>query len=434
MQKEKTIGQKMDGYDDIFNDHKPVSTPFYMTGIAEILLSSFYETDGLARRIVDVVPEEMISAGFKVDGIADDKRFRSEWDELKLGKKITDALCWSRLHGGSAIVAVINDNRMLKSPAKPGSKLEDIRVYDRFQVSVETRETNARSVRYGEPVLYKVTPGDNMEPYIVHYTRIHCDFGLRMTSGQRKINDGWGSSVLTPRLIEAICDYNYCHELATQLLRRKQQAVWKAKDLAELCDDNEGMYAARMRLAQVSDNSGVGKPIGIDGENEDYSVLNSDISGVDAFLQEKMDRIVSLSGIHEIVLKNKNVGGVSASQNTALETFYKLIDRERHDHYKPILEFLLSFMLTEEEWSVSFDPLSVPSDMDEAEIMNKNADTLTKLETMQALSVEEVRNTIRSIMPKIKLTESALPTGTMTEEQDDSLEPESVDNSEVDDQ
>ena len=67
-------------------------------------------------------------------------------------------------------------------------------------------------------------------------------------------------------------------------------------------------------MAQVDDEGGVGRAIGIDATDEEYEVLNSDISGVDTFLEKKMDRIVSLTGIHEIILKNKNTGGVSASQ------------------------------------------------------------------------------------------------------------------------
>src|SRR5699024_3841652 len=203
-------------------------------------------------------------------------------------------------------------------------------------------------------------------------------------------------------LVEAIVDYNYCETLATQLLRRKQQAVWKAKGLADLCDDEEGASAARLRLAQVDDEGGVGKAIGIDADDEEYDVLNSDISGVDSFLEKKMDRIVSLSGIHEIILKNKNVGGVSASQNTALETFYKLIERKRVEDYKPILEFLLPFIISEQEWSIAFSPLSVPSDKDQAEILNKNIDSISKAIDGQFLDVEEARDTLRAIAPRVK--------------------------------
>lgn len=400
---------KADGYNEIFkgeNCNSRVEQPFYMQSMPYKTLADFYEKDGLAKRVIDVVPEEMVSPGFTVDGVADEAAFRSLWDEKRLNAKIIDALCWSRLFGGSAIIALVQDGRALKSPVKPGAMLEDVRVYDRYQIRVEARETNPRKVRYGEPVLYTVTPGGDLPEYQVHYTRVCIIDGERIPNEKRRSNDGWGESVLNKRLVEAIVDYNYCETLATQLLRRKQQAVWKAKGLADLCDDEEGVSAARLRLAQVDDEGGVGKAIGIDAEDEEYDVLNSDISGVDSFLEKKMDRIVSLSGIHEIILKNKNVGGVSASQNTALETFYKLIERKRIEDYKPILEFLLQFIISEQEWSIEFSPLSVPSDKDQAEILNKNIDSISKAIDGQFLDVEEARDTLRAIAPSVKIKDT----------------------------
>lgn len=398
---EKAKIVKADGYNEIFKGEKRVAQPFYMHGLAKTSLASFYETDGLAKRIIDVIPEDMVSPGFKVEGIADEAAFRSLWDEKQLNAKIIDALCWSRLFGGAGIVAIVADGRMLKSPVKPGAVLEDIRVYDRFQIRVSKRETNARSARYGEPVLYTITPGGDIPEYEVHYTRICIIDGERLPNEQRKNNDGWGGSILNKRLIEAIHDYNYCEELATQLLRRKQQAVWKARGLADLCDDEEGVSAARLRLAQVDDEGGVGKAIGIDATDEEYEVLNSDVSGVPEFLERKLDRIVSLTGIHEIVLKNKNTGGVSASQNTALETYHKLIDRKRGEDYKPVLEFLLPFLVSETEWSIVFEPLAVPSDKDQAEVLNKNVDSVTKLIQDQVIDSEEARDTLRSLSSSI---------------------------------
>ncbi|HAK2374310.1 TPA: DUF1073 domain-containing protein [Salmonella enterica] len=399
---------KEDGYNEIFGPKDVTfgSDAFYMPRATLKTLSQFYEEDGMARRIVDVIPEEMVTPGFKINGVKNERAFKSRWDELRLNSKIIDALSWSRLFGGAAILAVVADNRMLKSPVKPGAQLEDIRVYDRYQITIQERETNARSVRYGEPKLYKISPGGDIPEFFVHYSRICIIDGERVSNQKRRQNDGWGASILNKRLIDAIVDYNYCHELATQLLRRKQQAVWKVRDLALMCDDEEGRHAARLRLAQVDGESGVGKAIGIDATDEEYEVLNSDVSGVPEFLQEKIDRIVALTGIHEIALKNKNTGGVSASQNTALETFYKLIDRKRGEDYRPILEFLLPFMISEAEWSIEFEPLSVPSDKDKAEIMAKNVESVVKLKAEQAIDLKETRDTLRAICPGLKIRDN----------------------------
>lgn len=393
------IVAKSDGYEDTFRGAQTSSMSDVLSGNAV----EMYANDPLARKIIDVIPEEMVTTGFKVDGVKDEKAFRSAWDGMKLNEKLISALCWGRLFGGALIVAIIADNRSLKTQASQGSKLESIRVYDRTRIRVGKRETNPNRSRYGEPVTFIVKPSDNMAEYEVHFSRCFVIDGDRVPDSIRMRNNGWGQSVLTPKMIEAINDYNYCEELATQLLRRKQQAVWKAKDLAMLCDDDDGRMAARLRLAQVDDNGGVGRAIGIDATDEEYEILNSDISGVDAFLDKKMDRIVNYSGIHEIIIKNRNVGGVSQSQNTALETFYKLIDRKRGEDYRPILEWLLPYIVEEEEWSIAFEPLSVPSEKEISETLSKNVDSITKAVDSQLIDVEEGRDTLQASSDIFKL-------------------------------
>lgn len=397
---------KMDDYNQIFNGGAG-----YASTLASIAarfgtmsqVEEFYHENGMAKKIVDVIPEEMVAPGFQLNGISDNTKFQSEWDGLNLEPQITDALCWARLYGGSYVLAMVNDGRALTSAAKRGKPLESIVVYDHDSVSVAEEETSPRSPRFGKPKMYEVKPLNGGQPFKVHYTRMHYIDGERVTNKVRKLNNGAGGSVLNKSIIEAILDYDYSEYLATQLLKRKQQGVWKAKGLALICDDKEGEYSARLRMAQVDANSGVGNTIGIDATDEEYTVINSDITGIPEFLSAKMDRIVALSGIHEIVLKNKNTGGVSASQNTALQTFYKLVDRKRNDDYKPLLEFLLQFIVTEEEYSVEFEPLSLPTDAEKADIFQKNANAARGLVTDQVIDANEARDTLSALIPELKL-------------------------------
>lgn len=401
---------KMDDYNQIFNGGAGYASTTAMIASAFGNMSQveeFYHNNGLAKKIVDVIPEEMVSPGFQLNGVSDNTKFQSEWDGLKLEPQITDALCWARLYGGSYVLAMVNDGRMLTSAAKLGKPLESIVVYDYDSVSVAEEEKNPRSPRFGKPKMYTVKPLNGGSDFNVHYTRMHYIDGERVTNKVRKLNKGAGGTVLNKSMIEAILDYDHSEYLATQLLKRKQQGVWKAKGLALICDDKEGEYAARLRMAQVDANSGVGNTIGIDADDEEYTVINSDISGIPEFLSAKMDRIVALSGIHEIVLKNKNTGGVSASQNTALQTFYKLVDRKRNDDYKPLLEFLLQFIVTEEDFSVEFEPLSLPTDSEKADIFKKNAEAVQGLVTDQVIDANEARDTLSAMVPELKLKGNA---------------------------
>lgn len=417
---------KADSYASQFlsgDDGSEIYEHFGSTYLAPPKADLLYVANSLVRRIVDTVPETAIAAGFHIDGVNDEGEFWSRWDYLKVNESISDAWSWSRLFGGSAIVAIIKDNRALTSPVRDGAELESLRVYDRSQIKVQTKEENPRNVRFGKPLTYRITPNGSDTFYDAHYSRVHVMDGEKIPNSLRRGNDGWGASVLSPDIIAAINDYDVCEKLATQLLRRKQQAVWKAKGLAELCDDSEGFGAARLRLAQVDDNSGVGRAIGIDAESEEYDVLNSDISGIDSFLENKFNRIVALSGIHEIILKGQNTGGVSSSQNTALETFHKMVDRKRNEELLPVLGFLIPFITTEREWSVEFNPLAQESKLDRAEALKNNVDSITALITNGVMDADEARDTLRAIAPEVKIGEGSIETEvTINEESNDPLD------------
>lgn len=417
---------KADSYASKFlseDDGSEIYGQFGSTYLAQPYADSLYVANSLVRRIVDTVPETAIAAGFHIDGVNDEGEFWSRWDFLKVNESISDAWSWARLFGGSAIVAIVKDNRALTSPVREGAELESLRVYDRSQIKVWTKEENPRNVRFGKPLTYRINPTGSETFYDVHYSRVHVMDGEKIPNSLRRGNDGWGASVLVPDLMAAINDYDVCEKLATQLLRRKQQAVWKAKGLAELCDDNEGFGAARLRLAQVDDNSGVGRAIGIDAEAEEYDVLNSDISGIDSFLESKFNRIVALSGIHEIILKGQNTGGVSSSQNTALETFHKMVDRKRNEELLPVLGFLIPFIATEQEWSVEFNPLAQESNLDRAKVLKDNVDSITALITNGIMDADEARDTLRAIAPEVKIGEGSIETEvTINETSNDPLD------------
>ncbi|QLF85354.1 terminase large subunit [Salmonella virus STSR3] len=240
-------------------------------------LSDFYEEDGMARRIIDVVPEEMISRGLKLTAKT----------KKSLNQNGTHALTVNllmRLHGRVCLavqafwLCLMTTGNLHQSRKVQSLKALLFTIAIRFQL----KRKLIRAVF--ATVSLKFTRSLRRYQIFVHYTRIYID-GERVTNRTRQQNDGWGASVLNARLIEAIVDYNYCHELATQL-RRKQQAVWKARDLAA-CDDDDGRYAAR-RLAQVDDESGVGKAIGIDANDEEYQILNSDVTGVPEFYRRRL--------------------------------------------------------------------------------------------------------------------------------------------------
>ena len=184
---------KTDSYANIFLGGSDGSEIYgSLQNQAPTILASLYADNALVRRIIDTIPETALAAGFHIDGIDDEPEFWSRWDYLELTKHINEAWSWARLFGGSAIVAIVKDNRALTSPVREGAELETVRVYDRTQVKVQTREENPRNARFGKPLTYRITTNESDMFYDVHYSRIHIIDGERLPNVMRRQNDGWG--------------------------------------------------------------------------------------------------------------------------------------------------------------------------------------------------------------------------------------------------
>ena len=84
---EKTRLVKADGYNEIFNGSKGngrVELPFFMQGFEYTTHADFYIRDGLAKRIIDVVPEEMVTPGCLNTDLLPEQEAQSVWHLILL--------------------------------------------------------------------------------------------------------------------------------------------------------------------------------------------------------------------------------------------------------------------------------------------------------------------------------------------------------------
>lgn len=355
-------------------------------------LDNIYLGDGIGRQIVDKVADECLRAGFSINGISNDTEIQSQWDELNLTQHVTDALAWSRLYGGSVIVLGVNDRNLLQDPLIDG-ELEYVRVYDRYQVNPHLRDVNPENSTYGQIIQYQVSP-EGGEPYYIHASRLIVIDGERIPNQIRRNNNGWGASCLQG-IYNALVDYGMSHRHATSLLERKQQAVWKYKNLAEVCDDDEGTGIAKSRMALVDMMRGINNMVGIDADNEEYELMQGDLSGVTDIQNEKKRLICAMTGIPESILFGTLPSGLSASESDVPESWKQLIGRKQKEEVRPVVERLVSLLTDEKTWTIKFNPLTVPSDKEQAETDQAQSAADNVYVDTGALSQSELRETLR---------------------------------------
>lgn len=371
-------------------DRSTFSRPRYAALMDQQTLTDIYISDGFARKIVDVPAEEMTRAGIDIDELEEDqeKLICAKLEELDAMHHFNDAIRWSRLYGGSVMVVGAMDGGALDVPLNPDGirDVEFLRVYDRYQATVQTRVTDATSKDYGKPELWLISPVlAGTTPYTVHNSRVIVFDGEALPDRMRSSNDNWGMSTLQS-CYDQLVRLGESHQWANALLERSQQAVHSIKGLADKLTMPGGEAAIKARADVVDMVRGILNTIIIDADGETYDVKNLGVTGVTDLLDRFAEAVAAVSGIPVYVLLGRSIGGLNSSGSAERDAWYARIGSMQNDVLRKPVDTLVgmicSSMNIDAEYKIEFKPLSVPSDKECAEVEKLEAETKKiKMET-----------------------------------------------------
>ena len=386
--KNKTKAVTTDGYMEAFSgvgtkrDRSSFvrSKSVYILGQQE--LTDMYVGDGFARKIVDCVAEEMTRAGVDFEDMEDEEledAIESRLDELDALKHFNDAIRWSRLFGGAVMIFGLNDGGTLEVPLNPeGIKsVEFLRVYDRYQATIHTRNNDPMSVGYGKPEMWQISPVTGGMPYLVHNSRLWMFDGESIPDLMRQANEGWGASSLQ-HCVEQLKRLGMGHQYAMMLLERSQQAVHKIPNLANTLRQPGGEAMIQKRVDVVDYVRGVLNTIVIDGE-EDYTVTTQPMTGVPDVIDRFAESLSAVSSIPVSILTGKTSGGLANNDKGSLDKWHARIESDQNDILRKPLDLLVTYIIRtlkgqDVEYKLCFNPLVVMSEKEEAEIDKLKAD------------------------------------------------------------
>lgn len=358
-------------------------------------LEGLYEGDGFARRIVDLPAEEMVRAGYDIEGVEDDGDVRAELENICTMEKLCDAMRWASLYGGSLVVMLINDGGMLEEPLniEAAKSLEQLRVYDRWQVTHHQKYLDPNDMRFGKTQLYMVSPIEGT-PYVVHESRCLVFDGTPVPDRIRERNDGWGASKLQ-QCYDQLTRFGMSHYWANQLLERAQQAIHGIPDLTNLLRSPGGEALVKKRVDLVDMTRSINNTIVIDAV-ESYDLKSTPLSGVADIVDRLGLALSAVTGIPESLLFGRQQGGLNSTGKSDLENWYAKIGQDQNTILLPQLDKLVTVQLYvmgkyTDDYLIKFHPLSVPSKKDKAETDYKRAQTFEILNNIGALDASEIR-------------------------------------------
>lgn len=373
--------------------------------LGDALLERLYHEDPYAARIAECVPKHALRRGFdvKVDDPAVKTALTDACRRLGVAVRMREAWTWARVFGGGALVVGADDGRESELPIDTASLRRVV-----YLVSVtsrelwpETWETNPRSSRFGEPLVYRLQRsggGGGTETTRVHHSRVIRFEGLPTTRDRRIALKGWGESYLQ-RAIDLLTQWNGAHEAVNVLLHDASQGVFAMKDLMTLVgSDPDGLLKKRMEVMDMF-RSGA-RSIILDAEGESFTRTEvGALSGLPDVLDRFTQRLAGAMEIPVSVLLGRDQAGLATGESD-LTTWDNAVDAERQTMLVPAIEQVVRLLLLSREgptagrepagWKIELHPLRQPTPKEQAELRKAVADTDVAYIQAGVLTPEEV--------------------------------------------
>lgn len=383
-----------DGYANIFTGLgtiRDVSTTTDFTRekrLNQFQLESIFEGDGVARRIVEGVAEDLCREWFTIDG-DNGEEVLDILESLRAQQVFIEASTWSRLYGGAAVLFVVDDGTEgFEQPLVPEqlTKVLGIKAYDMYSVRREpTYPLSEDPVKrlQGLPSMYLVSPigvGDEVMPFLAHESRIVRIPGKRLPERLRVSQlDGWDSSVLQGAYTSLV-RYGASLGYSANILRDFVQAVLGVKNLSQiLAAGNEHQVRTRLQLLDLSRS--LLNVMVIDSDGETYDKKSNSIAGMPDMLDRFVEHLSGCTGIPVAKLTGRQPGGLQSTGIHDMAAYRDMLAGEQSRTLSPLAERLVELVYASSEgpaepeaWSVRWNSFHRPTDLEIAQLRKTQAD------------------------------------------------------------
>jgi hypothetical protein len=356
-----------------------------------------YDREGIAERVVSMYPTECWSVDPKVYETedADLTQFEEDFNELQNSLNIWAYLSRTDIMSGigrfGVLLLGLDDGKNLSEPvdgiSETGEKVGNVqhellylRVFDESLVDISSKETDPSNPRFGQPTFYNITFGtineginiDEGTMHRVHWTRVLHVADNRMSS------EVYGTSRMQPV-------YNRLYDLR-KLLGGSAEMFWKGAfpglsfevnpDLGDVELD-----ATALRAEFDSYSNGLQRYLALAGVQA--KSLAPQVANPEAHINAQIKAIAITLGIPHRIFMGSEAAQLASSQDK--QTWENRV-RHRQNKYvipmliRPFVQRLIDLgVLPEvEQFQVTFDEISTPSEEDKARVAGIQIEAVSK--------------------------------------------------------
>lgn len=349
------------------------------------LFSSLYRSSWIVRKIIDVVPSDMMKNWIRVHASVDPAGLRAFNRTIALTQtkeKILRGLQWGRLYGGAAGLILLKgqgDPDTLATPLDlrtimPGD-YQGLLVYDRWAGFVPDAKQidDIMNPDYGLPEFYTLSTGDDMttaRTYKIHHSRIVRFPGRELPHWEKIAEQYWGESEIEIIYEELKKRDNTSYNIAS-LIYLANIRVLKMDDLGQLlatADPQQQRHLYDVLSAQNHLMSNMGLYV-MDKEDE-FDTKTYSFTGLNDVYESFQLDIAGAAEMPVTKLFGRAPAGLNATGENDLTQYDESIEEKQKAYLQPVLNKLLPVIATSawgfipDDFDWAFNPVRNLSDKD----------------------------------------------------------------------
>lgn len=430
--KNSDYAQRLDGWMNVLTGlgtlarDKTRHAKFFVNPMSENrqVQEELWQGDDIFARAVEVIPDEMLRAGFTIDLSGnEDAAEESDTSRADFGPPqgsgrvqkaapnkppmpfdpdthaaqvndilahyeglngdcyFQEAMHYERAYGGGLLIMGANDGRPMSAPLDE----TNIRTFDWCNVLTPreahaiTHYTNPQEAKYGQVKQWRIVPatydGAAQVPYYdIHESRVICFPGISTSQYERVARLGWGTSILV-RMLRVLQQFQASYEGISNLMSDFATATFKQEGLAELLAQNDDkMIVNRARIIDMTRS--IARTVMIDSR-EEYKRDVAPLTGVPEVLEAFEHRLAAAAEMPVSLLMGRVPTGLSANGDGDMKFFKDKIAARQRQHLRPRhARFLKVMMLAKDsptkgvlpkQWKLKYNPLYQPTGLEVAQ-------------------------------------------------------------------
>lgn len=372
--------------------------PEMLNGYGE--LEAAYSGNWLAKAIVDYPADDMTREWRQIKcKQADD--IRSEEDRLMVAHKVNDALTWSRLYGGAAILMLTNQDfeKPLDVNRVRQGDLVRLVVIDRYMmIPGELNTFDIMSDNFMQPEYWSIYTGTQR----IHHSHFVFFKGTKLPIRQRMQTQGWGDSELRKcmsELKEAISAKGGIAEL----MQEANLDVITAQGLADSITTGQEDKISK-RYTEYGLMKSIFKLSLLDGD-ETLTRHTLQLGGIAPILDIMKSWVVGCSGIPATRLFGEQAKGLGNEGAGDLNNYYDNIRAKQNTYLDPVMHTLDQVLVRSAvgtmpaDYNYDWERLYQPNRLElaqarkieaETHVLNLEAGVIKQSQVMRAYEADEV--------------------------------------------